>query len=151
NGSPAAPRGADNKQPTSVASDVATLRSGEYLRGNSSAEVVIIEYSDSDCPFCAQFHGTMQEVLKAYDGDVAWAYRFFPLTSIHPNAYAEAVALACVGELGGNEKFWDYLDTVMNVTFSADAKSSETLAAMATGMGIDASLFQTCLASQSSK
>lgn len=139
----AAPQGA-----TTVPADVATLRSSDYIRGNKNADVLLIEYSDSDCPFCQKFHPTLQQIVSDYNGKVAWVYRFFPLASLHPNAYTEALALSCVGELGGNDTFWTYLDTLINVTLNPDPTSNEALTTFATKDGVDANLFKTCFASK---
>src|SRR5713101_4285672 len=38
----------------------------DHIRGNSSAEVSLIEYSDFECPFCKQFHGTPKALLDRY-------------------------------------------------------------------------------------
>lgn len=145
NGTPA-----NNAQPpaevTSVPAEVAVIRPTDHVRGDASkAEVAIIEYSDSDCPYCARFHTTMQQVVADYNGKVVWVYRHFPLASLHPNATTEAVALECVAELGGNSAFNNYLDTLINTTLAADPKSNEVLTTFAKNEGIDAKLFTACM------
>lgn len=85
----------------------------DHIRGNRDAEVVIIEYSDFQCPFCQRFHGTMNEVIKGYKPEqVAWIYRHFPLDTIHPNARPLAEASECATELGGPDKFWKFADVL---------------------------------------
>ena len=124
------------------------VKSTDYVRGDlTKADVVIIEYSDSDCPFCQKFHVTMQDVLKNYGDKVAWVYRYFPL-NIHPNAQSEALALECVGQLGGNESFWKYLDQIINTTTAPD-KNNALLTSTAVSLGIDAKLFGSCMANSS--
>ncbi len=130
---------------TSVPADVATVRPTDHIRGNTNADVVIVEYSDSDCPFCVRFHTTMQTIVDEYKGKVAWVYRYFPLDSLHPNATTEAVAMECVADLGGNDAFNKYLDTIINVTLNADPKSNQTLTTFATAQGVDGKLFQNCI------
>lgn len=90
----------------------------DHVYGNPQAELLIIEYSDPECPFCKRFHETMTQVMKEYGdaGKVAWVYRHFPLDSIHSKARHEAEAIECAGELGGNEKFWAYLNKLMEIT-----------------------------------
>lgn len=123
-----------------------SLRDTDYVRGDlSKAEVVIVEYSDSDCPFCQRFHVTMQETLKKYGTKVAWVYRHFPL-DIHPNANNEAYGAECAGKLGGNDAFWNYLDQVIDITVSPD-KSEPILTGIATSLGINANEFKSCIAS----
>jgi protein-disulfide isomerase len=122
-----------------------SIRESDHVRGDiSKAEVTIVEYSDSDCPYCQKFHKTMQEVIKSYDTKVAWVYRYFPL-NMHPNAHNEAYAIECAGELGGNNTYWSYLDSAVDITVSPE-KSSFILTKLATDLGIDAKLFATCLA-----
>ncbi len=135
----------DTNAPTQAPASVVTIRPTDYVRGNTtSADVAIIEYSDSDCTYCQRFHPTLQQVISE-DKNVAWVYRFFPL-SIHPNAYTESLALKCAADLGGNDTFWKYLDTVINVTLNADAKSNVALTTYATAEGIDAATFKSCIA-----
>lgn len=131
---------------TSVPADVATIRPNDRIRGDvSKAEVAIIEYSDSDCPYCVRFHPTLEQVYKDYNGKVAWVYRYFPLTSLHPNAVTEAVAMECVADLGGNDAFNKYLDQIINITLTPDPKANEQLTTIASGLGIDAKLFKSCM------
>jgi protein-disulfide isomerase len=135
--------------PTSVDKDIVTLRSGDHVKGDaSSADILLFTYSDSDCPFCARFHPTVQSILTDYKGRVAWVYRQFPL-EMHPNAYTEALALECAAQLGGDKAFFSYLDTVVNVTLNADPKSNEALTTFAKNEGIDANQFKSCLAEAS--
>jgi protein-disulfide isomerase len=139
--------------PTSVSADIATVRESDlsHVRGNlSTAEVVIIEYSDSDCPFCVRFHPTLQQIIDDYKGRVAWVYRFFPL-DMHPNAFNEAIALQCSSELGGAKGFNSYIDSIINVTVNPDPKSNEILSTIATQQGLDAAKFKACLADPATK
>ncbi len=82
----------------------------------------------------------MNQVVSAYDGQVNWIYRHFPLTSLHPDASKKAEATECVGEIGGNDKFWQYLDKVF-----AESTSVDNLAVAAANLGIDQDDFQECL------
>ncbi|MBU1202659.1 DsbA family protein [Patescibacteria group bacterium] len=112
----------------------------DWIRGNKNAKVSIIEFSDIDCPFCQRFHDTMNEIMKEYGNDVNWVYRHFPLTSLHPEAAKKAEASECVGEQGGNDKFWEFLDKV----FAAGTKVAD-LGVVVSNMGLNANDFQSCL------
>jgi protein-disulfide isomerase len=127
--------------------EILTLREDDHILGNPKADVVIIEYSDAQCPFCQRFHDTMIKVMSDYGktGSVAWVYRHFPLDQIHPYARKGGEAMECANELGGNEGFWKFTDKL----FSADTTSiaPDALTALATAAGLDAAKFTTCLTS----
>lgn len=108
----AAPTAATN---TEVAKGkIRPVDSTDYIKGNPNAPILIVEYSDYDCPFCKNFHETMTRIMDEYGvgGKVAWVYRQFPLAQLHPNAERISQAALCVGELGGNDAFWRYTDLI---------------------------------------
>ncbi len=130
---------------TTIPKEILSIKTDDRIRGDiNTAQIAVIEYSDSDCPFCERFHNTMTQVMTDYDGKVAWVYRYFPL-SIHPNATTEAVALECVAQLGGNSAFNTYLDKLITVTLSPDATSNKALTTYATTAGVDGKLFESCM------
>lgn len=89
---------------------------GDHIFGNPAAKVVIIEYSDFDCEFCKEFNGTLHQIIanEGASGEVAWIFREFPLTEIHPNAFSHARAAECVAEVAGNDAFWKFADSLFN-------------------------------------
>jgi protein-disulfide isomerase len=95
-----------NTAPTEAIS-MRAVSSDDHILGNPNADVVIVEYSDTECPFCKQFHTTLRRVMDEYgkDGKVAWVYRHFPIDQLHSKARKEAEATECANELGGAEKF----------------------------------------------
>jgi len=113
--------GAGSSNPTPIANNTDTqavdinlvsVTEKDHIIGDRNAELVIIEYSDTECPFCKTFHKTMKEVVQNYDGKVAWVYRHFPIAQLHSKASKEAEATECAAELGGNQAFWKYLDKI---------------------------------------
>ena len=133
--------GDTGQQPTSISLQ-AVDKNEDWIRGDKNAKVSIVEFSDIDCPFCGRFHTTMQQVMEAYDGQVNWVYRHFPLTSLHPEAAKKAEAVECVGELGGNDKVWEFLDTLYT-----NKTSLAQLGGVVSGLGLDSGKFQECLES----
>lgn len=128
---------------------VAAVSPSDHVRGDANASVKIIEYSDTECPFCKRFHDTMKQVMDEYgkDGRVAWVYRHFPLDSIHPKADKEAEALECANELGGNDKFWAYTDRLFEITPSNNNLDSSELPKIAGYVGLNVSQFNACISS----
>src|SRR3989344_4619471 len=90
----------------------------DHILGNPGAEIVIVEYSDTECPFCKQFHKTMNTIMAEYgkEGKVAWVYRHFPIEQLHKKAQKEAEATECAAELGGKSAFWDYINRIFEIT-----------------------------------
>jgi len=77
------------------------------LRGNPKAQLVIVEFSDFQCPYCGAVEPTLKSLLAKYDGKVSLAYHDLPLRDIHPQAQQAAEASRCAAEQG---KFWEYHD-----------------------------------------
>lgn len=121
----------------------------DHVRGNPSAPVTLIEYSDFECPFCKSFHPTVKKVVDESKGQVKWVYRHFPLDEIHPvKARKEAAASECAAELGGNEAFWKFADRFYELTPSNNKTDIDTvLPQIAREIGLDAAKFASCLAS----
>lgn len=128
---------------------LASITSDDHIRGDKNAPVKIVEYSDTECPFCKRFHSTLLQLNSEYgtSGKVAWVYRHFPLDQLHPRARKEAEATECAAETGGNEKFWAYLDRLMEVTPANNGLDPLELPKIATFVGIDANKFNDCLSS----
>lgn len=120
----------------------------DHVRGNPDATVVLVEYSDLECPFCKRFHVTMKQVMDEYgsQGKVAWVYRHLPLDSIHPKARKEAEATECAFKLGGNDRFWAYVDRIFDVTPSNNGLDAAELPKAAEFVGLDKAAFEQCLA-----
>ncbi|MDX1535500.1 MAG: DsbA family protein [Candidatus Spechtbacterales bacterium] len=117
----------------------------DHIKGDRNAPVKIIEYSDTECPFCKRIHDTLQQVVDNYDGKVAWVYRHAPLEQLHQKAEREAQATECAYELGGHDGFWAYLDRLMEITPSNDGLADSQLPQIATYVGLDRAEFQSCL------
>ncbi len=124
----------------------------DFLTGNKKSKVVVVEYSDTECPYCAQLHPSMKQLQEEYGEKVAFAYRYFPLTQIHPNSFEESRAIECVGTLSGSEVRQKYIDTIFdikynakNMTFAKGQKES-----LAKGLGVDEQALATCMKGQTS-
>ncbi len=119
----------------------------DHILGNPNASVLMVEYSDTDCPFCQEFQGSLQKIMDEYgrDGKVAWVYRHF---AFHPKAPKEAEATECVAELGGNEKFWQYVDLLFSKKNFKDVPYNgldpKELSVIAASIGINKTAFVNC-------
>jgi protein-disulfide isomerase len=132
-----------------AAKNVRKPDSKDHTLGNPDAPVKIIEFSDLECPFCKRYHPTLKQAMQEYgkDGRISWIYRHFPLDSIHSKARKEAEASECAAELGGNEKFWAYVDRLFELTPSNNNLDPSLLPKIAEDVGLDKAKFESCLAS----
>ncbi len=117
----------------------------DHIRGNSSAQVTIVEFSDLECPFCKSFHPTLQQALAEYGDKIRWVYKHFPLDQLHSKADKEAEAAECAGALGGNDMFWKYVDRVFEITPSNNGLNLALLPQVAEGLGLNRAAFEACL------
>jgi protein-disulfide isomerase len=126
---------------------ISPIDTSDHIIGNPDSKVVLVEYSDTECPFCKMFHNTLNKLVTEYGtaGNFTWVYRHFPLDSLHKKARKEAEATECAAELGGNSKFWEYINKLYEITTSNDGLDTAELPKIATAVGLDKTAFESCL------
>jgi protein-disulfide isomerase len=115
------------------------------VRGNPKARVMIVEFSDYQCPYCGQVEATLKSVLAKHENTVALAFRDMPITQIHPFAQGAAEAARCAGEQG---KFWEYHDLLFGDQNNLDHNG---LVAKAAKLQLDAKQFDGCISAEKYK
>ena len=140
---------ANTTQEQTAALTIRPVTGDDHIRGNPNADIVIVEYSDTECPFCKRFHTTMQQIVAEYgkSGKVAWVYRHFPIVNLHPKAPKEAEATECAAELGGSAKFWEYIDRLFELTPANNGLDVSELPKIAVDVKLPRSQFESCLQS----
>jgi protein-disulfide isomerase len=109
--------------------------------GGKDAKVTVVEFSDFQCPYCAQGAQRVHELKKKYGNKIRFVYRQFPLPpQMHPNARQAAEASLCVNEQG-MDKFWKYHDLMFK---NQDKLDDAGLAKMAKEAGADPAKFEDC-------
>jgi protein-disulfide isomerase len=108
--------------------------------GSAKAKVTLIEFADYQCPYCKRAEETVATVLKEYQGRVRFVHGDFPLSS-HDRAEVAARASRCAGEQG---KFWEYRHSLLVVPGDF---SDEDFGRRASGMGLEAKAFGSCVKS----
>ena len=76
-------------------------------KGAKEAKVVLVEFSDFQCPYCAKAQDTLKQFMAKHQDKVTLVYKHLPLTSIHPNALPAAKAAWAAGQ---QNKFWEFHD-----------------------------------------
>lgn len=131
--------------PTAVPAKAKAVTDADHVKGNKNAKITLLEYSDFECPFCKTFHPTVTELMKTYGDKIRLVYRHFPL-SFHANAQKEAEASECIAELGGQDAFWKYVDTIFERTTSnGNGFALDKLGPLAAELGVNQAQFQQCL------
>lgn len=113
----------------------------EPFWGNSNAKVVVVEYSDFECPYCQRMQPDAQRIRKEYKDKIKWVFKDFPL-SFHRNARKAHIAANCASE---QDKFFEYQSKIF--VPSADL-SPQNLMTSASDIGLNITQFKKCLADQ---
>ena len=110
--------------------------------GPADAKVVIVEFSDFECPACRVAEPPMRALMKLYEGKVRLIFKHFPLERMHKWARTGAIAAECAGKQG---KFWEFHHELYDHQDEwASEKSAERLDAYAKKLGLDAAAWNAC-------
>lgn len=80
------------------------------FRGKADAPILLVEYSDFQCPFCARGYSTVEEVRKKYGDKIKFVFKHLPL-NFHPLAEPAAKRFEALA-LQSPEKAWKFHDEV---------------------------------------
>ncbi len=108
-------------------------------KGPKDAAVTIIEFSDFQCPFCAQAKDLAHQIIAAYPNDVQFVFKNYPLP-FHPNAMPAAKAAVAAGKQG---KFWEMHDKLFE---NQRALSDDKYQEFAKDLGLNIEKFKADLA-----
>jgi protein-disulfide isomerase len=120
----------------------------DHVFGKVDSKVVLIEYGDFQCPSCGGAHPQLKAASEAYKDKVAFIFRNFPLTTIHPNARAASAASEAAGLQG---KYWQMHDQLYEgqaawENLTGD-KRTDFFVSYASSLGLDTAKFKIDLAS----
>jgi protein-disulfide isomerase len=110
--------------------------------GPAAAPVVLVLFSDFQCPYCKGMSATLKEVTKKYGDKVRLVFRQFPLTNIHPFAQGAAEASLCAAAQG---RFWEMHDLLFQNQKSLSVKDFKSHAEK---LGLDTAAFNACVDSK---
>jgi protein-disulfide isomerase len=129
-----------NQPAANPAAATSSASSDDPFFGPEDAAVVIVEFSDFQCPYCSSFNAaTLPSIEEAYGDKVRFIFRDFPLSSIHPSAQKAAEAGQCAHEQGLFRQYHDLLFENQNTLAVPDLKS------FAGQVGADTAQFDDCL------
>lgn len=92
--------------------DLSQVVAGSPLRGDPASSVLLIEFSDFECPFCGRAQSTLKAFLDAHGAEVATVFKHLPLPSLHPHAMSAARSSWAAQQQG---KFWEFHDRLFEL------------------------------------
>lgn len=112
-----------------------------HTKGNTQARVSLLEYSDFQCPACAQFYPEVKTIVETYNTELSFEYRHFPLSTLHQYAIPAAVAAEAAGQQG---KFFEMHDKLFEnqKVWSQSPTPHVFFAQYAKEIGLDVDLFK---------
>jgi len=122
-------------------SDITALTKDAYVKGSATADILWVEYSDLECPFCKRLHdsGAIQNMEKKYGNKLALVFKHYPLP-FHTTALPAAEAAECVGEAGGSVKYYAFIDGV----YAKGTPSQDIIDGVVKDIGLDAAKIKAC-------
>jgi len=129
---------------------VSAIISGAVLEGNKDAEIVAIEYSDMECPFCIkQYHDTkIQASLTAQYGDkIAFVFKNNRGVN-HPGTEAKALGTLCAKKVGGDTAYAKFYHAIMDGTSQGNVYPVAKLGDIAKNLKLDVTKWQSCVDSK---
>lgn len=127
------------------------VSASDWIRGDKNSKVVLVEYSDFQCPACKIFYSFLKNIESKYGDKLQLVYRNFPLSQ-HANATLAAQAAEAAGKQG---KFWEMHDKIFegqNIWASQGKSDAEkTLISYAQSLGLNIDQFKNDLNSNDIK
>jgi protein-disulfide isomerase len=110
------------------------LVAGRPEKGNPNAKVVVVEFSDMQCPSCRRGNDTVEQLMLQYEGKIRVIFRHYPL-DIHPKARLFAQAAEAAHRQG---KFWE----MQNLIFNEQDANEKRLEEFARSLGLSMEQFR---------
>lgn len=138
---------------------------GDYLKGDASAPIQVIEFADFECPGCRMFYSALTPILERFKGQYGFVFKNYPLdaecnpgitSKFHENSCFAANFTKCAGEQG---RFWEGVDYAFtDPVLELDATRSEQglsaaqireqlLTGAANSIGLDLEGLKECISS----
>jgi len=122
---------AQNQYPSEMPKLTVPVSDRDHVQGPATASVTLVEYGDYECPYCAAAHPVVKEIQRQMGSRLRFAFRHFPVPSIHPHARHAAEAAEAAAAQG---KFWEMHDYLFE---HQDKLDDDHLAQYAAILGLD--------------
>lgn len=125
-----------------------TAAVSNHVQGAGKKKVTLTEYGDFQCPACKSFYPIVKQIKQDYGDDITFEFKNFPLTQIHPNAFAAHRAAEAAGKQG---KFFEMHDLLYENqdTWASSSSATPIFEGFATQLGLNIDQFKSDVASAS--
>lgn len=127
-------------RPVVPTSELLSVKADDWIKGNSNAKVILVEYLDFECEACGQYYPLIKRLSEEYGNEVVFVTRYFPLPG-HKNSMTSALAVEAAGKQG---KYWEMHDIVFENQSSWGEKQTPEPAIFggyAEQLGLDIEIF----------
>ncbi|MDP2629524.1 MAG: thioredoxin domain-containing protein [Candidatus Harrisonbacteria bacterium] len=123
------------------AGNIPAIGEGDWTKGNPDAQLELVEYSDFQCPACASYFPIVTQLLEEYENEILFAYRHFPLRSIHPHAQLAGQAAEAAGQ---QDQFWAMHDLIFEnqLAWSRQIRPKASFVEYASQLSLDLEQFE---------
>ncbi len=131
--------GGSSSSASSVLAD--RVAPSDHVTGNTDSNIILVEYSDFQCPACATYHTMVKQLLDDMGNSMQFVYRNFPLKTIHQNAEMAAQAAEAAAQ---QDKFWEMHDLLFDnqIQWSEVSKPESIFENYADSLGLDIDKFK---------
>src|SRR5689334_8171226 len=111
------------------------VNSNDHISGRPAAQIELVEYGDYECPYCGRAYPLVKDIQEKLGQELKFVFRNFPLSKIHPHAFAAAVATEAAAL---QNKFWEMHDIVFE---NQETLDDESIIVFAQELGLDLERF----------
>lgn len=115
---------------------ILAVNNNDQISGDANAPLELIEYGDYECPYCGRAYPIVKDIQQNLGSDLRFVFRNFPLSRIHPHAFAAAVAAEAAAKQG---KFWEMHDIIFE---NQETLEKEDILQFAGSLGLDIPRFE---------
>ncbi len=117
-------------------------QASSHIDGLKDSKITLVEYGDFQCPACKSYYPLIGQLKQTYGDRVAFQFRHYPLTQIHPNAFIGSRAAEAAGKQG---KFFEMHDLLYEnqETWSTSSNPTTVLEGYAQQLGLNLDQFKT--------
>ncbi|SFQ02944.1 DsbA family protein [Parafilimonas terrae] len=115
---------------------IPVINSNDHIYGNEKALIELVEYGDYQCPYCGLAYPIVKNIQQELGADLKFVFRNFPLSKVHPFAFAAAVATEAAAL---QNKFWEMHDIIFE---NQERLNIENIIVFAENIGLDLQQFK---------